>query len=73
MSNSPQITCPDCDGEGGQDILDNDGIVIDFIICESCEGTGKIEDFDYYPEHHKEVDPLDVSKEADIQEDLDNG
>lgn len=72
MSNSPRIECPDCKGEGGEDRLDADGIVIDFIICESCEGTGKIEDFDHYPEHSKETDPLDVSKEADIQEDLDN-
>lgn len=67
MSN---ITCPDCDGEGGTvhlDELGND----DFYPCESCNGEGTLDDEDLVePIYYKEQDEFDASKEQDIKDSL---
>jgi len=37
-------TCPDCLGEGGWDHIDDDDYE-DWIDCETCDGTGEVEEY----------------------------
>ena len=35
--------CPECGGFGGFEWLDEWGSIVDFMICEKCSGSGKVE------------------------------
>ena len=44
--------CPDCDGEGGwdNDCFDYDDVSEGWIDCETCDGTGEVEEYTYEEE-----------------------
>lgn len=34
------MKCPDCDGRGGDDVVD----IEDYVECPTCDGSGEVEE-----------------------------